>query len=346
MLKRDTGSDLLRPKFSILNPQLTCTLPAYQTACGATDIMAHVFERYFTNTLDVEITDRLCEAVLLTMINETNAINKRICGINLYNEISGIIDNFDSLDVINKLNNVYKKLFNKKNLVVSVSGSTNARKALKDVVYGLNLSDIEYKEYEYNKELKPIKSSALTFPSDIVFDAFALKVDIDNDNIGKMLLLEHIINYDYIWPNVRVKGGAYGASIRCNLSKGYISGSSYRDPNITKTFDAFNNIYKYIENLNLTEEELNTYVIGVLGTLNQPGSINSDINKFDLKYLSHDDIEFKLKIEKDIINSSLDDLKSFAPIFKRIKDESLIMTIGNETLINELDIFEDLKKLI
>ena len=70
-LKRDVGSDMLRPRFSILNPELTCTLPAYQTACGATDIMAHVFERYFTNTEEVEITDRLCEAVLLTMVKET-----------------------------------------------------------------------------------------------------------------------------------------------------------------------------------------------------------------------------------------------------------------------------------
>ena len=71
MLKRDIGSDLIRPRFSILNPELTCTLPAYQTACGATDIMAHVFERYFTNTPEVECTDRLCEALLLTMIKET-----------------------------------------------------------------------------------------------------------------------------------------------------------------------------------------------------------------------------------------------------------------------------------
>ncbi|MCR5700566.1 MAG: iron-containing alcohol dehydrogenase [Lachnospiraceae bacterium] len=71
MLKRGAGSDLLRAKFSILNPELTQTLPAYQTACGATDIMAHVFERYFTNTKEVEITDRLCEAVLLTMVKET-----------------------------------------------------------------------------------------------------------------------------------------------------------------------------------------------------------------------------------------------------------------------------------
>lgn len=71
MLKRGAGSDLIRPKFSILNPALTMTLPAYQTACGATDIMAHVFERYFTNTQNVETTDRLCEAVLLSMIHET-----------------------------------------------------------------------------------------------------------------------------------------------------------------------------------------------------------------------------------------------------------------------------------
>lgn len=70
-LKRGAGSDLIRPRFSIMNPELTCTLPPYQTACGATDIMAHVFERYFTNTTEVEITDRLCEAVLLTMIHET-----------------------------------------------------------------------------------------------------------------------------------------------------------------------------------------------------------------------------------------------------------------------------------
>ena len=71
MIKRGTGSDLLRPKFSILNPALTQTLPAYQTAAGATDIMAHLYERYLTNTKEVEVTDRLIEALLLTMKKET-----------------------------------------------------------------------------------------------------------------------------------------------------------------------------------------------------------------------------------------------------------------------------------
>ena len=75
-LKRGAGSNALRPRFSIMNPALTQTLPAFQTACGACDIMAHVFERYFTNTSEVEITDRLCEAVLLTMVKEAPRVIK------------------------------------------------------------------------------------------------------------------------------------------------------------------------------------------------------------------------------------------------------------------------------
>lgn len=67
-LKRDAGSELIRPQFAILNPELTFTLPAYQTACGVADIMAHVMERYFTKIEDADLTDRLCEATLRTVI--------------------------------------------------------------------------------------------------------------------------------------------------------------------------------------------------------------------------------------------------------------------------------------
>ena len=66
--KESMNSDLLRPKFAIMNPELTYTLPDYQTACGAADMMAHVMERYFTNTPHVDLTDRLCEATLKTVI--------------------------------------------------------------------------------------------------------------------------------------------------------------------------------------------------------------------------------------------------------------------------------------
>ena len=70
MLKRGASGDAVRPKFSILNPALTETLPPYQTACGITDIMAHLYERYLTRTTDVEVTDRLIEALMQTLIHE------------------------------------------------------------------------------------------------------------------------------------------------------------------------------------------------------------------------------------------------------------------------------------
>ncbi len=71
MYKRGASGEALRPAFSILNPALTQTLPAYQTACGIADIMAHLFERYFTRTEEVEVTDRMIEGLLLTMVHES-----------------------------------------------------------------------------------------------------------------------------------------------------------------------------------------------------------------------------------------------------------------------------------
>lgn len=72
--KRGLNVELIRPVFAIMNPELTFTLSQYQTACGIADIMAHIMERYFTTTPDVELTDRLCEAVLKAVINNAYRI--------------------------------------------------------------------------------------------------------------------------------------------------------------------------------------------------------------------------------------------------------------------------------
>jgi len=74
--KRDALSEHMRPRFAILDPELTFSLPPYQTACGAADIMAHVMERYFTNARAVEFTDRLCEVTLKTIINHVPRVLK------------------------------------------------------------------------------------------------------------------------------------------------------------------------------------------------------------------------------------------------------------------------------
>lgn len=74
--KRGIGSELIRPVFAVMNPELTFTLPESQTLNGASDMMAHIMERYFTNTKAVDLTDRLCEATLKTIINNLPVILK------------------------------------------------------------------------------------------------------------------------------------------------------------------------------------------------------------------------------------------------------------------------------
>ncbi|MGH4118609.1 iron-containing alcohol dehydrogenase [Clostridium sp.] len=74
LYKRAINSNLVYPKFSILNPELAFTLPKYQMACGSADILAHLMERYFTNSENVELTDRLIEATMKTVINNVTTV--------------------------------------------------------------------------------------------------------------------------------------------------------------------------------------------------------------------------------------------------------------------------------
>ncbi len=78
-LKRAAGADILRPKFAVLNPELTMTLPPFQTACGLADMFAHLCERYFSPTKDVSLTDNLCEAVMKTVIEESARVMSDPC---------------------------------------------------------------------------------------------------------------------------------------------------------------------------------------------------------------------------------------------------------------------------
>jgi len=79
MIKRGHSTDFVRPVFSVMNPELTYTLPAFQTVCGVADMMAHIFERYFTRTENVMITDEICEGVLRTIIQDAPKLLENPC---------------------------------------------------------------------------------------------------------------------------------------------------------------------------------------------------------------------------------------------------------------------------
>lgn len=119
-LKRAVNSELIYPKFSILNPELAFTLPKYQVACGTADIMAHLMERYFTNTKNVELTDRLIEAALKTIINNSPVVLNKQDDYEAWSEImwsgtiahnnllnTGRIGDWGSHDIEHELSGIY-----------------------------------------------------------------------------------------------------------------------------------------------------------------------------------------------------------------------------------------------
>ncbi|MDD2413945.1 MAG: iron-containing alcohol dehydrogenase [Eubacteriaceae bacterium] len=120
MYKRCVDGDILRPLFAIMNPQLTTTLPPYQTASGISDIMAHCMERYFTHSKEVETTDRLLEAVMLTMVKEAKRVmaepdnyearaNIMWCGTIAHNNMTGVgrIQDWGTHHMENELSSTY-----------------------------------------------------------------------------------------------------------------------------------------------------------------------------------------------------------------------------------------------
>ncbi len=118
--KRGFNSEIIYPKFSILNPELAFTLSNYQIACGVSDIMAHVMERYFTNSPNVDLTDRLCEATIKTVINSAPVIMKHSDNYDAWAEVmwagtvahnnllnTGRIGDWGSHDIEHELSGIY-----------------------------------------------------------------------------------------------------------------------------------------------------------------------------------------------------------------------------------------------
>jgi alcohol dehydrogenase len=101
LYKRSTGHPTLRPVFSIMNPELTYTLPKYQTSCGIADMFAHILERYFTNEPNVDLTDRLCEGTMKAIIDNALRLNINPNDYNARAEImlSGMVAHNGSLDM-------------------------------------------------------------------------------------------------------------------------------------------------------------------------------------------------------------------------------------------------------
>ena len=276
-------------------------------------------------------------------LSKEGAITAKMSGINMYNLLSELTENV-SEELTNKLKDICKKIFNKNNMIVSISGDSETLKLLDEASKELKLAndDVVYNlQISYSND----ENDALIIPSGVNYNVKGINLkDLETELNGALYVIQHIINYDYLWPEVRVKGGAYGCGLSLSLSNDILFGS-YRDPNVLNTYNVYDEVSKYLEEFDATEEEFNSYLIGTVAKVDPPASIYSKIVQSDKNILCNITLERLEKLKTEILNTDINAIKSYASLFKKIAQLAILYTVGNEEKIREYDRLTHVEKI-
>ncbi|MDO4488255.1 MAG: insulinase family protein [Eubacteriales bacterium] len=152
------------------------------------------------------------------------------------------------------------------------------------------------------------------------------------------------LSYDYLWTNVRVKGGAYGCMTGYNMSgKGFFV--SYRDPNLDDTMKVYEELPEFLESVELSEDEVLTYIIGAIASMDQPVTVAVKAGR-ELGYFIYGMTDEMLQKTRDeVLSCTCEDIRAFAGKVRRILETGSLCVIGNETQIKKSDIFKSVRGL-
>ena len=255
--------------------------------------------------------------------------------------ILDLLNNFEtkSSEIINQLNIVSNLIFSSFRVLINFVGSeeeySNYKKdisAYTDKLY----NDTEKQDgFTLNFET-PGYSEGFYFDSLVQY--VGLGYNIDNYS-GSHLVLRHILSLDYLWNNIRVKNGAYGAGAIFNAF-GDFNLWSYRDPNLKETLDIYYNIDKYVKNFTSDNKEMNKYIIGTLNTLDVIMS-PSALATYSLNlYLTNSPFYKYDEIVEEIKNTNVDDVNKLSSNFNNMKDKAYVCVLGSkEKILSNSDLF-------
>lgn len=162
---------------------------------------------------------------------------------------------------------------------------------------------------------------------------------------GASNVLATAIRFDYLWNEIRVKGGAYG-SLYFHRRRGEKALASYRDPNIKETLAVYAGLPNYVKNLTLSEEELTKYIIGTMSPLEQPKSARSK-GLSALSRLKNDiSREDIIQLKEEILEAKVGDFNDLANKFEEVLEDETIVVIGNKAQIEtEKELFDEVYSL-
>lgn len=250
--------------------------------------------------------------------------------------------------VSDKLAAIAKKLFARNRMLISFTGNNeaygNAKPSLEKVIAGFDKMSVigNQAEVHFNTAKEAfIDASQIQYVAktgDFICEGY--------EYTGALRLLRIILSYDYLWINVRVKGGAYGC-MNTFLRSGESYFVSYRDPNLSDTLDVYDRIPEYIKNFSPDERDMTKYIIGTFSALDTPMNPEAKGSRSLSAYLEGITYEQIQKERNEILNAQPEDIRRLADLVEAVLKKDSICVIGNENMIKEsARLFENVEKLI
>lgn len=250
--------------------------------------------------------------------------------------------------VSDKLAAIAKKLFARNRMLISFTGNNeaygNAKPSLEKVIAGFNKRSAvgNQAEVHFNTAKEAfIDASQIQYVAktgDFICEGY--------EYTGALRLLRIILSYDYLWINVRVKGGAYGC-MNTFLRSGESYFVSYRDPNLSDTLDVYDRIPEYIKSFSPDERDMTKYIIGTFSALDTPMNPEAKGSRSLSAYLEGITYEQIQKERNEILNAQPEDIRRLADLVEAVLKKDSICVIGNENMIKEsAGLFENVEKLI
>lgn len=265
--------------------------------------------------------------------------NERVNGATAYLNLKELAENYERHEeqFINSLKQLKKQLLSQKAITAGITGRNRDILVFKQQLQTLFQSlPKEGEQPQVNLKFPELPGkTAFSTSAEVVFNVQGCHLFEANTYTGHFEVMKTWLSRDYLWNTVRQLGGAYGCFVQFNQLTGNMIIVSYRDPRIKKTFATYNNAWKQVENIELTEGVLNQLIIGTYGNFDPhqgPAGKGATARNEQLAGIT---AEFKQRRIEEILNCQVSHLRSFGPYLKKLSENPFIATIGNSVKIEE-----------
>lgn len=278
-------------------------------------------------------------------LTKTDAIVDMCGGIGFYRVIEEIEADFDGKvdDLISKLKKLSAMIFTKENLLIqdyTASADQNDNFIKMGEAFAKSLPDKgeSFKGFDFAR--KSISEGYKTGAKIQYVSKAGIYKDDEHPYTGALKVLKVIMGYDYLWNQVRVVGGAYGA-FATFYRAGEACFSSYRDPNLTRTLDTYDKAVSYLENFSASERDITKYIIGTIADLDIPLTPAAKGQRGFDAYMSGDTFANVQKERNEILGATSEDIRKLASYIQKAFSASSICVLGGEEMIeNEGKLFD------